>query len=83
MFHWRRLPEWKPTVTNPTVCLLPSLYCPQDRGCGHVPNALRANRAYATRLGRRHHKYIRLQTNAMHHVIESQMCFSRFQDRAR
>ncbi len=21
------------------------LYCPQDRGCGHVPNALRANRA--------------------------------------
>jgi hypothetical protein len=22
-----------------------SLYCPQDRGCGHVPNALRANRA--------------------------------------
>jgi hypothetical protein len=21
-----------------------SLYCPQDRGCGHVPNALRANR---------------------------------------
>jgi hypothetical protein len=24
---------------------------PQDRGCGHVPNALRANRAYATRLG--------------------------------
>jgi hypothetical protein len=29
-----------------------SLYCPQDRGCGHVPNALRANRAYATRLAR-------------------------------
>jgi hypothetical protein len=27
-----------------------SLYCPQDRGCGHVPNALQANRAYATRL---------------------------------
>jgi hypothetical protein len=25
------------------------LYCPQDKGCGHVPNALRANRAYATR----------------------------------
>jgi hypothetical protein len=20
---------------------VPSLYCPQDRGCGHVPNALR------------------------------------------
>ena len=31
-----------------------SLYCPEDRGCGHVPNALRANRAYATRLGQRH-----------------------------
>ena len=29
-------------------------YCPQDRGCGHVPNALRANRAYATRLGQMH-----------------------------
>jgi hypothetical protein len=24
-------------------------YCPQDRDCGHMPNALRANRAYATR----------------------------------
>ncbi len=35
-----------------------SLYCPQDRGCGHVPNALRANRAYATRLGQRHHTII-------------------------
>jgi hypothetical protein len=30
-------------------CMLESLYCPQDRGCGNVPNALRANRAYATR----------------------------------
>ncbi len=35
-----------------------SLYCPQDRGCGHVPNALRANRAYATRLGQGHHTII-------------------------
>jgi hypothetical protein len=32
--------------------------CPQDRGCGHVLNALRANRAYATRLGQRHHTII-------------------------
>jgi hypothetical protein len=35
-----------------------SLYCPQDRGCGHVPNALQANRAYATRQGQRHHTII-------------------------
>jgi hypothetical protein len=36
-----------------------SPYCPQDRGCGHVPNALRANRAYATRCGfDLCHKYI-------------------------
>ncbi len=34
-----------------TQCHPYRLYCPQDRGCGHVPNALRANRAYATRLG--------------------------------
>jgi hypothetical protein len=29
------------------ICSLlevPLLYCPQDRGCGHVPNALRAKR---------------------------------------
>jgi hypothetical protein len=29
-----------------------------ERGCGHVPNALRANRAYATRLGQRYHTII-------------------------
>jgi hypothetical protein len=34
------------------------VYCPQDRGCGHVPNTLRANRAYATRLGQGHHTII-------------------------
>ncbi len=40
--------------TGPTL----RLCCPHDRGCGHVPNALRANRAYATRLGQRHHTII-------------------------
>ena len=26
-----------------------SLYCPQDRGCGHVPNALRASKGVYTK----------------------------------
>jgi hypothetical protein len=43
---------------NARVTSLYCPYCPQDRGCGHVPNALRANRAYATRLGQRHHTII-------------------------
>jgi hypothetical protein len=38
---YRCLVDWQP-VRGAFV----SLYCPQDRGCGHVPNALRANRAY-------------------------------------
>ncbi len=41
-----------------SLYIVPSLYCPQDRGCGHVPNALRANRAYATRLSQRHRTII-------------------------
>ncbi len=44
-----RMPLLCPSMPAAGTCQ--SLYCPQDRGCGHVPNALRANRAYATRLG--------------------------------
>jgi hypothetical protein len=65
----RDVPTQKTRERPPTVYIVPrtglaqtckrtGLYCPQDRGCGHVPNALRANRAYATRLGQGHHTTI-------------------------
>jgi hypothetical protein len=53
-------PTQQPALGSQVYFVFVPLYCPQDRGCGHVPNALRANRAYATRLGQGHQGYLYL-----------------------